>query len=283
MGADIIGWRECPLQRSLGQKGFLGKLKMRAYMAAVESQVPEGERENVAVTVVVNDTERDLTYREIRAEAEQFQAGIPECASCPLSGGRQLGCYKFVKYPVDAGFEEVAFEMFCSQLTTKDSISDQLYRDIVSKQPLDSAWHTRRGEGRGFARRPQPLTHTWGGLFSKKKVDSAQLLASLFIPLSVPALIVGYARFWRELVQFADAKLAAVMKQHGVALGPNGQIKLQVEQSQIGNIENQLRDASNAMSSLLEGTFGEIRNAAAMMQVLAPASVQQGWSVIVDG
>lgn len=242
MGADVIGWRGCPLQQPLGPQGFLGKLKMKAYLRAIESQVPPEARENVKVTVVVNDTERELTYKEILGQAQQFQAGIPECQSCPLSGGNQLGCYHFVTYPVDARFEEVAFEFFCSQLTTKDSISDQIYRDVVSKQGQGSGWHTRRGNGPGLARRPQPLTHSWGGLFSKKKVDSAQLLASLFIPLEQPALVVGYARFWRELVQFADQK--------GV---PD------------------------------EGTFAEIRRMSTMMQVLAPASVGQGWKVIVDG
>jgi hypothetical protein len=43
-------------------------------------------------------------------------------------------------------------------------------------------------------------------MFSKKKVDSAQLLASLFIPLELPALIVGFSRFWLELVAYADAQ-----------------------------------------------------------------------------
>jgi hypothetical protein len=271
------------LQQPLGPQGFLGKLKMKAYLRAIESQVPEGARDDVKVTVVVNDSQRELTYKEILAQAQQFQAGIPECASCPLSGGDQLGCYHFITYPVDARFEEVAFEFFCSQLTTKDSISDQLYRDIVAKQPLGSGWHTRRGEGRGLARRPQPLFHTWGGLFSKKKVDSAQLMSALFIRLEIPALVVGYARFWRELVRFADQKLDAEMKQRGISIAQDGQINVQVAESQLANLAGQLGGAADAMSSLIHGTFGEVRRMSAMMQVLAPASLNQGWKVIVDG
>ena len=62
MGADLIGWRNCDLQKPLGPNGFLQKLKMKSYLRVIESQVPEGARENVAITVVVNDTQRELTY-----------------------------------------------------------------------------------------------------------------------------------------------------------------------------------------------------------------------------
>jgi hypothetical protein len=210
MGADLIGWRDCELQRPLGPEGFLQKLKMRAYMRAVESQVPEGRRETVKVVVVVDDRKRELTYAEIRAQAEGFERGIPGCASCPLSQGRSLGCYHFITYPLDARFEEAAFAFFISQVATKDSIADQVYRDVVSKQPSEgSAWHTRRGPDGPLARLARPLTHSWGGLFSKKRVDSAQLMASLFIELSSPPLVVGYARLYRELVAFAEGALPA--------------------------------------------------------------------------
>ena len=284
MGADLIGWRDCELQKPLGESGFLQKLKMKSYLRVIEAQVPEEARENVAVTVVVNDTQRELTYPQIREQAETFQRGIPACATCPLSGGEQLGCYHFVTYPIDARFEEVAFEFFTSQLATKDSISDQIYRDIVSKQPSSgTGWHTRRGPQGSLARRSQPLTHSWGGLFSKKKVDSAQLLQSLFIPLKHAALIVGYARFWRELVEFADAKLAQEMKSRGISVQADGRVNLEVAEEAIAGLVDKLRDDSAAMSSLIEGTFGEVRRLAAMMMMLAPKAIDGGWGLVVDG
>lgn len=284
MGADLIGWRDCELQRPLGDKGFLGKLKMRAYMRAVESQLPEGKRENAQVTVLVNDTQRDLTYREIRAEAEGFERGIPACATCPLAGGRPLGCYHYVTYPVDVRFEEVAFEFFCSQLATKDSIADQLYRDIVSRQPTEgSGWHTRRGPERSLARRLSPLTHTWGGFFRKKTVDSAQLMASLFISLPNAALVVGYSRFWSELVAYADAKLAAEMKQRGLSLAPDGKLNVAITAEQIPELASKLGADAAVLTSLLDGTFGEVRRLQAMMTQLAPRSFTEGWRLVVDG
>jgi hypothetical protein len=284
MGADLIGWRNCELQQPLGESGFLQKLKMKSYLRVIEAQVPEGARENVAITVIVNDTQRELTYPEIREQAETFQRGIPACATCPLAGGEQLGCYHYVTYPVDARFEEVAFEFFTSQLATKDSISDQLYRDVDSKQPAaGTGWHTRRGPQGSLARRPQPLTHSWGGLFSKKKSDSAQLLQSLFIPLKHPALVVGYARFWRELVAYADAKLASEMKSRGISLQPDGRINLEVAEHQVAGLAEKLGQDAAAKSSLLEGTFGEIRRLSSMMTMLAPKVVDGGWGIVVDG
>ena len=283
MGADLIGWRDCDLQKPLGQSGFLQKLKMKSYLRVIESQVPPEAREQVAVTVVVNDRQRELTYPEIREAAETFRRGIPACASCPLSGGEQLGCYHYVTYPVDARFEELAFEFFTSQVATKDSISDQIYRDIVSKQPSSgSGWHTRRGPQGSLARRPQPLTHSWGGLFSKKKVDSAQLMASLFIPLRNAPLIVGYTRFWTELVAFADRKLEAELKARGISLSDQDQVHIRMNPDRIENLEQKLGRDAEALEALIGGTMGEIRRLARMMIMLAPKSLE-GWGIVVDG
>src|SRR5262249_4998197 len=110
---------------------------------------------------------------------------------------------------IDEAAEQLVFDFFVqpSQLGTKDSICDQLYRDIVSRVPSSgTGWHTKRG-GRGMlAARPTPLTHRWGGMLSKQTIDSAQLLASLFIALDSLPLVVAYARFWTELVAFAQER-----------------------------------------------------------------------------
>ena len=79
MGADIIGWgwRDCPLQRDLGEEGFLGKLKLRAYKAEVERRVPPERREQLAITVnIMNRPSRDLRYRDICDEVARFAAEV---------------------------------------------------------------------------------------------------------------------------------------------------------------------------------------------------------------
>jgi hypothetical protein len=202
MGADYIGFRGCDLQRSLGVQGFLGKLKLRAYKGAIEAQVPEPQRATVKVQVqVTGRAPQSLDYAGICHELETFLAGSPECPSCPLAGGNPVGCYRYVGYPVDAIAEELAFAFFCRELDTPDSIADQLYRDIVSRVPQGSGWHTQRPGP--LAELPVPFVHTSRG---GRRVDSAQLLAGMFISLEHAPLLVAYARFYNELRSFVAAE-----------------------------------------------------------------------------
>jgi hypothetical protein len=210
MGADVIGWRNCELQTELEPAGFLGKLKLRMYRGLIEAQVPPEKRATLKVSVSgTNRPSERLTYTQIVDELRDFERGIPECASCPVGGGLPLGCYRFIRYPVDGPFEQGLFDFFVEQLQTPDSIGDQIYRDVVSKQPASgSSFHVQRGpagEG-GLATLKAPLVHTWGGLFSKKRVDSAQILASLFRTLKDPALVVGYSSLISAFVKFGKSR-----------------------------------------------------------------------------
>lgn len=210
MGADVIGWRNCRLQHELEPAGFLSKLKLKMYRGAIEAQVPPDERETIRVTVQgSNRAPKELTYRGIVDEIATFEQGIPDCASCVVGGGQALGCYRYVTYPVDEVFEKTVFDFFVDQLGKTDSIGDQLYQAVVSQQPSrGTSFHEQRGpaETGGIAMLSQPLVHTWGGMFSKRRVDSAQMLASIFITLEQPAVVVAYARFFAELVKFGQAR-----------------------------------------------------------------------------
>ncbi|HSO32022.1 MAG TPA: hypothetical protein VLT33_05885 [Labilithrix sp.] len=180
------------------------------YRAAIEAQVPAEKRAELRVTVSgTNRASQELTYGQIVRELEAFEEGIPECSSCPVGGGRPLGCYRYVTYPVDGAFEQLLFDFFVEQLKTPDSIGDQIYRDVVSKQPAQgSSWHLQRGaaEKGGLATLGRPLVHTWGGFFSRRSVDSAQMLASLFMTIEHPAAVVGYGLFLAELVEFGKSR-----------------------------------------------------------------------------
>lgn len=221
MGADYVGFRSCTLQQSLGDAGFLGKLKLRAYKSAIEAQVPPEKRSVVKIQVQVTGGEtRELDYAGICRDLETFQAGSPECASCPLSGGNPVGCYRYVGYPVDAIGEEIVFSYFVRDLDTRDSIQDQLYRDIVSRVPTSSNWHTNRGSRGRLATLERPLSYTTPG---GRRVDSAQVLQAMFMPLDHLALVVGYARFFRELAVFIDAERKRI-----ATIRPDGGIDLHV-------------------------------------------------------
>src|SRR5436190_1520611 len=90
--------------------------------------------------------------------------------------------------PLQRELEAVGF--FVSQVEQKDTIGELRYRDVVSKVPASGThWHDNRGGAGALAQRAQPLQHRWGGVFSKKSVDSAQVLRCLFRSLETPGLI----------------------------------------------------------------------------------------------
>ena len=90
MGADLIGWRECPLQMRLGPEGFLGKLKLRSYKNLIEQMVAPEDRERQKLTVVVNGpdgpSERNLTYGQIRDESTRVPPRHPRLRELPAVG-----------------------------------------------------------------------------------------------------------------------------------------------------------------------------------------------------
>jgi hypothetical protein len=210
MGADFVGFIGCELQAPLGLEGFLRMLKLRAYRAAVESQVPLEQRAKVQVTVSVNGQERQLTYAGIVESLGAFDRGCPACAGCLVGQGQPVGCYRFVTYPVDAKFESLLFDFFVAEAArATDSIGAQFLDDVVSKQGTETGWH-RRGE-RALA---QGQVRKQGGFFSKRKFDSAQLLATFFLPTAAVermpptqrfALLVAFSRLVTEFVAFARA------------------------------------------------------------------------------
>ncbi len=275
MGADYIGFRGCELQRSLGVEGFLGKLKLRAYKSAIEAQVPESERATVKVQVqVTGRPPQTLSYGGICQELDTFARGSAECPSCPVGGGAPVGCYRYVGYPVDAITEELAFAFFCEGLDTPDTIADQLYRDIVSRVPLGSGWHTQRPGP--LAELPAPFVYTSPG---GRRVDSAQLLAAMFITLDHPALVVAYARFFHELLAFVAAARDRI-----ATLEPDGQIRLNVNVARPEDTgPATLRALERAKALYGSRTLRELGEVANLVHSIIPYALQGEGYVHVDG
>lgn len=252
MGADYIGWRNCSLQADLQAAGFLGKLKLRSYRRVLEQQVPDDRREAVELQLVVDrgtgPEERTLTYAGIIDELGAFEAGTDECASCPLSGGgKPVGCYRYVGYPVDAVFERAVFDSFTAQLNDSENIGFQLWADLVSQaQPDNSSWHLRRGAdgdaGPALAELAEPLTHRWTFDGAENRVDSAMLLSCLFQPLDRPPLVVAFTLFWTQLLNGLDPSVIASSR-----------------------------------------TLQEIASVTEMLLATYQRAVSDGWAVIVDG
>jgi hypothetical protein len=276
MGADYVGWRACALQQELGEHGFLGKIKLRVYKRVVEERVPEDQRATIKLNLQVTGREpRETTYPEICAELDTFEAGIPECASCPLGNGNPVSCYRYVTYPIDAGSETLLFRSFCRELVKPDSTAYQIWQDIVRHIDRDSNWHQDRGEEGMLAELAQPLTFSWQDDEGRHEVDSAQLLEALFIGLDQPPVLVAYAVLFKTIVEDVFGR---------ISVGADGQLELRVEVSELGDVTEELitqeldalKHVGTARSLL------EISDLAPMLLQAAVHAVDDGWSVVVD-
>lgn len=279
MGADFIGWRGCALQNELGPDTFLAKLKLRAYRRLIEERVPENEKHKVKVRVAVTGREdKELTYSGILQELEAFEQGIPECEDCPLSGGKALGCYHYITYPIDAVTEELLFAFFCSKVTEPESIPNQIWLDIISTIDEETAWHTNRGAEGSLAERQEILSANfiWDG--QEQSLDSAQLLAGLFINLEEAPLLVAYALFFNQFIDYVRAR---------IGLKDDGSIELVVDGSGDPSEEELQARAEQALAEVQRmaesRTLGELRDLSPMMMQAAARSAEEDYRVLVDG
>lgn len=208
MGADIVGWISCPLQANMKRKDFFWKIKLLAAKTSIEKSFAEGLRADIEVKLLDADRRlHALSYAAITSELGDFAAGIPECATCPVSEGKTLGCNRYIPYPIDEQFERLVFEYFVSQFLISGSICNQIYQDIVSHFPSSGTpWHIKRGSADALALIAQPLLYEWGAPFSKRSLDSAQVLGSLFISLESPTLVVSYSKLFMHILDYAEER-----------------------------------------------------------------------------
>jgi hypothetical protein len=226
VGADYFGVRPCSLYGSLGVDRFVELRKARLHVEALEANRARfeadgrGPLEAMPIRVVGGDTAPATTFAELRALAEPFPAqGIPECADCPISGGRPLGCHRFVHYPVDARFEKALFAYLLAMLG--DDIADYvaasdaagrdltagrlLYENLIVTIAEDTPWRTRRGpaEAGGLAALDAPMTTT---LADGRALSSAAVLHAAFGDIDSSLALRLYAWLYRDFYRWLESK-----------------------------------------------------------------------------
>jgi hypothetical protein len=201
-GIDVVGWRACAKQVELGPKRFATLLKKIGRQAADARALGPASS---AVAVTPEQRRRLQVQQELRQALAQFDQGTPECKACPISDGKPFGCYTAIDFPIDADAETALFRYFAAQLDAERSTGAVLYRDVVSKVPQGTAWHTDRGPAGTLSELETAIVKEWGFLLWKKRVDSAQLLASLFFTQRRTGLISALAQFWEGFVKEARA------------------------------------------------------------------------------
>jgi hypothetical protein len=198
---DLVGWRTCARQKEWGPKRFALTLKKISRQAAHAGSLPPPPN---AATLTADQRKRLQQHQEIRQAAAVFNQGTPECAACGLSNGKPYGCHATVDYPIDATAERALFEFFSENVQQEDSTTFGIWRDLVAKVPgKGTAWHTDRGPTGSLAELDEPLAKEWGFLMWKKRIDSAQILGSLFFNQTRISLISAFAKFWEEFIEHA--------------------------------------------------------------------------------
>jgi hypothetical protein len=226
MGADYFGVRPCSLYRSLGADRFVQLRKAALQVEALEANRARFETgtgiplESMPVRMAGGGESRTTTLAELRALVAPFPAqGIPECAECPISGGRPLGCHRYVRYPVDARFEKALFAYLLAM--TGDDIADYvaasdaagrdltagrlLYESLVVTVGEDTPWRTRRGpaEAGGLAALDEPMRMK---LADGHTLSSAAVLHAAFGEIDSPLALQLYAWLFRDFYRWLSAK-----------------------------------------------------------------------------
>ncbi len=200
-GVDLVGWRTCARQKEWGPKRFILTLKKIGRQAAEAESL--GPAPVNAGSLTPAQRARFQATNELRQSAALYKEGTPECSDCPISLSRGFGCHVYVDYPIDAIAERALFSFFDQHVQEERHPCAGIYRELISKLPAKTAWHTDRGPAGSLAELDAPLVKEWGFLMWKKHVDSAQILASLFFTQKSAGIIGVFARFWDEFIEDA--------------------------------------------------------------------------------
>lgn len=226
MGVDYFGIRPCSLHRSLGRDRFVSLVKASVYLQALEKDRAHIEAQSGCrldtLRIGINSSVgrgRRMTVAKLRRSLSSFpEHGIAECATCPISGGRGLGCYRYVHYPVDAAFERQLFYYFLAMLG--DDVGDYIaatdaqgrvltagrlvYECVVRDMGYKTSWTIRRGpaEAGGLASLDEPLRAT---LSDGYQLSSAAVLHAAFRPIDAPQTLELYTFFYRDFYRWLEA------------------------------------------------------------------------------
>lgn len=206
MGADVVGWRDCSLQQSLGEEGFFRNLKLLAYQRAADRHLLEADRSRTPIRVYAGGEIEVLSYAAIAAELAGFERGVPECPSCPLSGGKPLGCYRYVTFPVSVGAEEALATHAATALHDRASPAREIftaYRSSAELQSVASAFRMNRGPTPpSLAARAEPVQLAMAA--DDVLFDSADVLAVVLTPVQEGEHLATLGEFWQRVLESGE-------------------------------------------------------------------------------
>jgi hypothetical protein len=205
MGADIIGWRNCDLQQSLGRQEFLHKRKLLAYCRIAESlhQPSDPAKYRIRLNVIGRDVQ-EMSLSEINEQLGDFPQGIPECHACVVSHGETLGCYSYLTYPIDEVAEHAVFQFVIETAIREDAPARWLVDEVIAalaEDPMDLP----RGSDPGMVlARAEPLKAIVHSGMGATAIDSTLIVDALRLSMEDGVDIAAFARFYAEFTSWLD-------------------------------------------------------------------------------
>jgi hypothetical protein len=173
----------CKVKDEIALEGLVQQVKLRAVAEAIQAKMQAaGETQpasEVRITRMVltpdgKQEEAEVTLQALLEETSGLSAYEPLCQDCPACvGGGPFGCYQSINYPIKTQTEKWLLARLPAYL---GSSAGRLLRKLVADLQCDGARVAalRNSPTHMESRRSQ--TRAWGGLLSKWRLSSDQLL-----------------------------------------------------------------------------------------------------------
>ena len=173
----------CKVKEAITPEDLVEQVKLRAVAESIQAKrQADGDTQlasEVSITRRLTGPDGEQTDTEVTLQALLDQtAGLaayePLCTDCPASvGGGPFGCYQSINYPIEAQTEKWLLARLPADL---ESSAGRLLRKLVTDLQCDGATFAalRNSPVHTVSRRAD--TRSWGGLLSKWRLTSDQLL-----------------------------------------------------------------------------------------------------------
>lgn len=202
MAITYLAWRGCPLQEQYGEIGFheLWIITLDRLADSKDDTSWEGGPDTGHLNLHFHlKTGETIMQKELNARLQHFQAGIPECDSCPVNfRNEKIGCCATLHSPLDEKIETFFGEYFASELKKKDSVAYKFYETVIFHLDHDNN-PFNLSRGRGYAVDLTTLKHPveikFGSFFKRQVIDSGMIANAIYRTVNRGASMSTYRGF----------------------------------------------------------------------------------------
>lgn len=192
MAIDYLVQYPCEVRSKITDEQLLGMIKSegRAHtiIRMVQKDKPDQDVQSIINTLKIgiavrgpNGTveQKDVTIASLLEQAAPLNELAHHCRNCPANfGGTRFGCIGAINYPISRAAEEWLLDRLPSDAKDPKLL---LLLDFLRSVGLDGKALDAQRARDDLYEAKQPLARKWGGLFSKTKINSSQILQMLFL------------------------------------------------------------------------------------------------------